>query len=204
MTDREIVRFSGVLVAALVLLVSPALAGSVNLLWDPSSGATGYKVYSGSASGSYGTPSNVGNTTQTTFGSMADCRATFFAVTAFNSAGDSGFSNEIASWPRPEPTSLSPLEVEQGTTVFLAIGGNNFEPGSSVQLSNPGITVNSVTRNSCGQITANLTVSGSAAFGPVNVSVVNTNGVTGNSSVQLSVVGSPLPGVQNLRRTDKQ
>ena len=204
MTDSGIVRFSCVLVAALALLASPALAGSVNLLWDPSSRATGYKVYSGSASGSYGTPSNVGNTTQTTFDTMADCTATFFAVTAFNSAGDSGFSDEISSWPRPEPTSLSPLEAEQGTTLNLVIGGNNFEPGSSVQFSNPGITVNSVTRNSCSQITASLTVSGSAAFGPVNVSVVNTNGVTGTSSVQFSVVGSPLPDVQNLRRTDKQ
>ena len=204
MTRSGIARASLVSFAALTVLTSSAMAGSVNLLWDPSSGASGYKVFSGAASGSYGTPSDVGNATQTTFGSMAQCTATFFAVTAYNSAGESGFSGEISSWPRPELASVTPLEGQQGTTLDVVISGNNYEPGASVQFSNSGITVNSVTRNACGQITANITIAGSASFGAGDVSVVNTNGVTGIAPAIFSVVGAPLPDVQNLQRTDKQ
>jgi hypothetical protein len=193
------------LTVGLLLGVSlPALAGSVDLVWDPSSGATGYKVHAGAATGSYGTPLDVGSSTQTTFSTMADCTATFFAVTAYNAAGDSGYSNEISSWPRPALASVNPTEAERGATISLVISGNNFEPGASVVVSNSGVTVNSVTRNSCGQITASITIGGSAPFGTGDVSVVNTNGVTGTSSGVFSVVGSPLPNVDNLRRTDKQ
>jgi hypothetical protein len=41
-----------------------AQAATVNLAWDapvPATGITGYKLYSGSQSGQYGAPINVGN-----------------------------------------------------------------------------------------------------------------------------------------------
>jgi len=205
MAIRGIVRFSLVLVAALTAAASSTFAGNVNLIWNPSSGATGYRVYSGSSSNDYtAPPTDVGNTIQATINSMADCTVTFFAVKAYNSAGDSGYSNEILTWPRPEPGAITPPDAEKGTTLNLVINGNNFEPGAIVQFSNAGITVNSVSRNSCAQITANITVSGSAAHGAVDVTVSNTNGISGVSAGQFFVVSSPLPEVQNLRRTDQQ
>ena len=195
--------------AALSLLVFGAAglcsvdAGSVNLQWNASTGATGYKLYSGTSSGSYGTPVTLGGSPQTTVNTMPDCAATFFAVKAFNTAGDSDFSNEISSWPRPSLTSASPAVAQRGQQVSVVLAGNNFQPGVTLQFSNSAITVNSVTRNACGQVTASITVGSSAAFGPVQISAVNANGVTGTAPSLFNVVSTPLPDVQNLRRTDK-
>ena len=178
-------------------------AGSVNLLWNGSTGATGYKLYSGSASQQYGTPVTLGGTTQTTVNNMSDCAATYFAVSAFNTAGESAKSNEVSTWPRPSITSATPTQAQRGQQVSVVLAGNNFQPGLSIQFANTGITVNSVTRNACGQVTASITVGSTAAFGPVQISAVNGGGVTGVAPSLFSIVSTPLPDVQNLRRTDK-
>jgi hypothetical protein len=93
--------------------------------------------------------------------------------------------------------------AQRGQQVSVVLAGNNFQPGVTLQFSNSAITVNSVTRNACGQVTASITVGSSAAFGPVQISAVNANGVTGTAPSLFSVVSTPLPDVQNLRRTDK-
>jgi len=178
-------------------------AGSVNLLWNGSTGATGYKLYSGTASQQYGTPVTLGGTTQTTVNNMADCAATFFAVSAFNSAGESAKSNEISTWPRPSIVSANPTQAQRGQQVSVVLAGNNFQPGVTIQFANAGITVNSVTRNACGQVTAAITIGSTAAYGPVQISAVNGGGVTGVAPGLFTVVSTPLPDVQNLRRTDK-
>src|SRR5207247_1053443 len=71
-----------------------SFAGDVNLAWNASTGAAGYKVHFGTASGVYGTPVDVGiKTTYTVTGLAAGTY--YFAVTAYNSSGvQSGFSNE--------------------------------------------------------------------------------------------------------------
>lgn len=181
----------------------PVDAGSVNLLWNGSSGATGYKLYTGTSPGSYGTPVTLGSTTQTTISTMADCAPTYFAVSAFNAVGESAKSNEVSSWPRPSIGGVNPTQAERGQQVSVVLSGNNFQPGVTVQFGNPAITVNSVTRNACGQVTATITVGSTAAFGPVQVSAVNASGVTGVATSLFSIVSTPLPDVQNLRRTDR-
>jgi len=193
---------AGILVVAAV--IAPAFAGDVNLSWNPSSGATGYKVHSGGSAGNYGPFVDVGNVTQATYSGMADCAATYFAVTAHNTAGDSGFSNEVSSWPRPVLSGTSDAEAQRGDQLNLVITGMNFQPGASLQFSNPDIAINSMTIDACGQITSSITVGSSAAFGPTEISVVNPNGVTGTAAGLFSVVGDPLPNVPNLRRTDKK
>ena len=181
----------------------PVRAGSVNLLWNGSSGATGYKLYSGSSSGSYGTPQTLGSATQTTVSNMTDCAATFFAVSAFNAAGESNRSSEVSTWPRPSLTSANPSQVQPGQQLSIVLSGNNFQPGLAIQFANSAITVNSVTRDACGQVTATITVGSSAASGTVQISAVNPNGVTGVGTNLLTVASAPLPDVQNLRRTDR-
>lgn len=183
--------------------VAPVAAGSVNLLWNASTGATGYKLYSGSSSGAYGTPQTLGITTQTTVSNMPDCTAMFFAVSAFNAIGESGRSGEISTWPRPSVGAVNPSQAQRGQQLSVLLTGNNFQPGVTLQFGNPAITVNSVTRNACDQITATITIGSSAAFGQVQVSAVNPNGVTGVATNLFSVVSTPLPDVQNLRRTDR-
>jgi hypothetical protein len=74
-----------------------AIAADVSLAWDASTSPNiaGYKVYVGTATGTYTAPITIGN--QTTYTVTGLGPGTFyFAVTAFNTAGnESGFSNEV-------------------------------------------------------------------------------------------------------------
>ena len=75
-----------------------ALAGQVVLSWDANTDPdlAGYKVYYGTASGTYGTPVNVGNVTTYTVTGLADGQKYYFAATAFDTLGsESGYSNEV-------------------------------------------------------------------------------------------------------------
>ncbi len=75
-----------------------AFAATASLSWDANteSDLSGYKVYFGTAPGSYGTPVNVGNTTSYTVSGLSD-GTYYFAVTAFDTSGnESGFSNEVS------------------------------------------------------------------------------------------------------------
>lgn len=197
-------RHAATAAVVLLLVTFPAAAGQIDLAWDPSAGASGYKLYSGAQSGSYGSGLQVGNVTQTTFNSAPDCALSYFAVTAYNSAGESSPSNELASWPKPVLNGSNDPDGQRGERLTLVVSGNNFQPGASVTFSNSAITVNSVTVNSCGQITCDISVGGSAALGPVTITVANQSGIAASTTTLFSVVGDPLPTVPNLRRTDKQ
>jgi hypothetical protein len=75
-----------------------AMAADVSLAWDASvsTGVTGYKVYIGTASGTYGTPTNLGIQTAYTVTGLSS-GTYYFAVTAFDASGnESGFSNEVS------------------------------------------------------------------------------------------------------------
>lgn len=71
-------------------------AASVNLAWDPSEFADGYKVYWGTASRVYGPPMDVGNVTTATVTHLTNTYTYFFAVTAYNTFGESDFSSEVS------------------------------------------------------------------------------------------------------------
>jgi hypothetical protein len=72
-------------------------AADVSLAWDASTSAniSGYKVYVGTASGTYGTSFTIGNqTTYTVTGLTAG--KYYFAIKAFNTSGtESAYSNEV-------------------------------------------------------------------------------------------------------------
>ncbi len=75
-----------------------ALATDVALEWDASSssGITGYKVYYGNSSHTYGAPITIGNQTNYTVSGLPN-GTYYFAVTAFDAIGnESDFSNEIS------------------------------------------------------------------------------------------------------------
>ncbi len=84
----------------LFLLISTTLAysGTANLSWNANTepDLSSYKVYMGTASGNYGTPVSVGNTTSHTLTGLSD-GTYFFAITAIDTSGnESGFSNEVS------------------------------------------------------------------------------------------------------------
>lgn len=81
--------------------LSQALAASsVTLAWDPPSRAdiAGYRVYYGTASGSYPQIINVGNTTTATVSNLAPGQTYYFVVTDYDSLGlESVPSNQVSA-----------------------------------------------------------------------------------------------------------
>jgi len=68
-------------------------------------GATGYKIYAGTSTGTYNasnSPRDVGNVTESYFDVQTFNTQLFFALTAYNATGESGFSTEVSqTFTRP-------------------------------------------------------------------------------------------------------
>src|SRR5512134_1614370 len=79
------------LCAILSLTVSNAFASHVSLGWDANAepNLAGYKMHYGSSSGRYGLTQDVGKATGCTVPDLTPGQKYFFAVTAYNTAGDS-------------------------------------------------------------------------------------------------------------------
>ncbi|MBS0150560.1 MAG: fibronectin type III domain-containing protein [Nitrospira sp.] len=86
------------------LIVSPGSGGgggatsSATLRWNAVTSTTisGYKVYVGEAPRQYSRAINVGTVTASTVSSLTVGRTYYFAVTAYNSAGESSQSTEVS------------------------------------------------------------------------------------------------------------
>jgi hypothetical protein len=107
------------IVASFFLLLIPlgvqhAHGASLTLTWDPNPDANlaGYKVYYGTASGSYSIVVDVGNWTSLTISSLETGKTYYFAATAYAASGEeSGKSSEIRyDTPMPDSHLLSPAE----------------------------------------------------------------------------------------------
>src|SRR5438093_6455363 len=165
---------------ALLVAVSPAMAGSVTLNWDPVADAdlSGYKVYYGISSGTYPNVVDVGKVTSTTINNLTDCQLYYFAVKAYDQPRNlsTAFSNERSGMPKPTVTAVNPLSAAQNTSnLNLTLTGTNCRTGATVALSGTGITVNSVSVGSCTSLTANVTIASSAVAGARDITVRNTD-----------------------------
>jgi len=176
--------------AALVLLLPvPTLAGSISIIWDPASGATGYRVYYGTSSGQYTGSVDVGNATERTLGSLADCTTWYLAVKAYNAAGESAvYSNEVSGWPRPTATSATPNM--QGASYTMTIRGANFASGVSV-VPDPADTTIQLTSThavSCNEIQVTASIDPpaphirAAQIGAHTLTIQNPDGVYGDTT----------------------
>jgi hypothetical protein len=108
-------------VPLLFLCLSSASAVVVNLAWDPSADASGYKIYYGKTSRTYGKPIDVGGATS--YPLDLPMGKWYIALTAYDASGnESDFSDEV-SWPI-QVFSPAPGEVigsgEPYTTEFYA------------------------------------------------------------------------------------
>lgn len=102
--------------SALLFLASWALfAPAAWLRWDanaPGDGVTGYKIYSGPASRSYGTNWPTGNVTTSPIPRVP----AFYAVTALDGEGnETAFSEEVFFVPRPDCASVALLLMAKRT-----------------------------------------------------------------------------------------
>jgi hypothetical protein len=180
--------------AMLLVATTTSAAGEVNLSWDPSATASGYKVYHGASSGLYTVSDDVENTTTTPVNGLPDCATRYFAVTAYNAAGESGYSSEVASWPRAVFTSADPAIVERDTQVSVTISGTNFRDVDTIGFSNPGVQIDAATAT-CSVMTLTLTIAANAQLGPVDISVTHPSGVTGTGVGVLTVAADEDPPV---------
>jgi hypothetical protein len=94
----------GILFTALFVLPAPLHAAEVSLAWDANTepDLSGYKIHWGTASGSYGSSTDVGNVTSHTLTGLADGETYFFAATAYDSfSNESSNSNEVSTTLAP-------------------------------------------------------------------------------------------------------
>lgn len=166
-------------------------AGVVGLSWDASAGASGYRVYFSDTAGGY-SKGNLqdllydGPATSVTIDNLdlTDCLPDpwHFAVTAYNVAGESDFSGDVASWPRPRVQSASPAAAIQGSEFTLTVSGANFE---SFEIDHPNVVPGEAgVFVSCDTIQVFLTVEpmaegvNPARVGDVSITVTNLNGLS--------------------------
>ena len=156
------------------LVPNAGAAVSVDLEWDPNSEAdvAGYKLYYGTASGTYTETVDVGNTTTATAANLIPGTTYFFAVTAYNLEGlESLTSNEILVSPLGNAPTLSTIAgqtiaEDSGTGALpFTVGDAETAPGS-------------------------LTVSGSSSN---TVLVPNAALVFGGSGSGRTVIVTPAP-----------
>jgi hypothetical protein len=101
-------------------LPSPDAHSQVTLAWDAStsSGVTGYRIHSGTSSGSYQSVTDAGNATTYTVSSLQSGLTYYFAVTDYDSSGnESGYSNEVSYTVGKACTeSISPISQSMGSS----------------------------------------------------------------------------------------
>lgn len=113
MSRSTVVSGMGLFVCALLGFVVHAF--SATLVWDASQGEVdGYYLYYGTSPGDYPNKLNVGNVTQYGLDGLplSDNVLYYFALTAYNSAGESSFSDPAPyrtgdNTPPAPPTGLS-------------------------------------------------------------------------------------------------
>lgn len=110
----------------LLLFSSQAMAATATLSWDASTGATGYKVYYGTAPGAYTGFVDAGAALTMQVQGLLPEKRYYFATKAYNAIYESGYSNEITAVtmqdviiPPPPPVStitllgIAPLAVKE-------------------------------------------------------------------------------------------
>ncbi len=192
-------RIASFFLSVSLLIALPTAAGTISVAWDPVSDPdlAGYRLYWGNSVGNYTQQQDVGIGTSATLSGLTDCATYYVGVKARDALGNvsASYSNEISGYPRPVVTAVSPASAEQGLQLNVMLTGANFMSGATVQLGNAGIAVNSVTVNSCNQITASITVGSGAAAGATTLDVTNPDQVFGTSSGLFTVLAATPPTV---------
>lgn len=223
-----------VFTATFYLLAAEAFAAQATLAWDapttyadgtPISGLSGYKLYLGTASGSYSQNIDVGNQTTYTVNNLADGATYYFVVMAYDTAGnESGFSNEVSKSFQSSPstylitatagnggtlTFLGGATVSQATNQTSTISTVQVNQGASQALAiTPtsgfgttavvvdGVSVGAVAGYTFSNVTANHTIA--ATFAPTSSSVASGKGdVDGDGRISVADVLIVLRSVVN-------
>jgi hypothetical protein len=140
-------------------------AAQINLAWDVSDGAAGYKIYSGTASNNYTWVVNVGNTTSYTTANLTDGYTYYFAATAYDaSLLESDHSAEVSYNANTVPCSYS---ISPASASFNTSGGSG--------------SISVTTQSGCAW---------SASSGVSWITITSGSGGTGSGTVVYSVTSN--------------
>jgi hypothetical protein len=152
------------------------------------------------ASASFGTGITVNSTTfvstgeltaNITIASNATTGARTVTVTNPDTTGASLASGFTISGA-PTVTSISPSSRGQGASnQSIAVKGTNLENGANATFSGTGITVNSTTFVSAGEVTANITIASNATTGARTVTVTNPDTTSASLASAFTVNAGP-------------
>jgi len=194
----SIPSFSAALVA-LLFAALPARAGSMPLEWNPVTDpdVAGYKVYYGTATGSYGAPVDVGSLTTATLGNLSDCTRYYIAVKAYDTSGNQSavFSDEVVGYATPVSASVSPATGERGRTVTVTVTGANFDTGVTASFLDPKVVVTGATLVSCSQLRLTVAIAMDATLGARTLEVTNLDGSFTARTSAFQVTDVSAPGV---------
>jgi hypothetical protein len=191
-----------VLVVAM-LFASFAHAGTISLAWDPVTHVdlVGYRVYYGGAPSVYNQAYDTDLTPSITL-LVNDCQDYYIAVKArgTDDTVSAEYSAELSGWARPKVLTASPAEVEMNTQGDMTITGANFQPGATVQVSSPDVTINSVTVVDCNTLIANMDIAPGTPHVTVDVEVINPDQVFGAGASLFEILP---PGLMPPGQTDR-
>ena len=202
-TRSSVVGFIFSIALILFLFVTPAYSAEVSLAWDPNTetDVAGYKIHYGFESRNYTLTADVGNQTSYTLSDLEPGKVHYFAVTAYNGAGESAYSNEVSGVPQSSdlemptititsPTSASTYSTTEGA---ISIGGSASD--------NVGVTSVTWANNLGGSGTASGTDTWTISSVPLqvgdNIISVTSYDVAGNSGSDTFTVTYTLPDTTN-------
>ena len=94
----------------------------------------------------------------------------------------------LAQLPPPSLTSITPSDLEQGTTVTVTLNGNSLL-GGALSINNPDIALSNIAITNT-QVKATLTIGANAALGPAQLTVTT---LKGSASLSVFVFERDLP-----------
>lgn len=165
------------LLALLLAISGQAFAGQATLVWNAatSTGVTGYKIYYGTASQTYGTSVDAGNTVSYTLGGLTEGQTYYFAAVSYDASGNqSVYSNEVSKTIPPAECTLTATAGAGGTispagSVTLPSGSGqafSITPDAGYQIADvkvDGVSVGAVTLYNFTNIDANHSIAASFA-----------------------------------------
>ncbi len=171
---------------------------------------TGDNFINGVTSASFGSGTTINSTTvnsatQITANISVAANATLGArdVVVTNAAPNGGIATLAGGFtvglPTLTLTSINPVIGNRLQTLDVVMTGTNFVAGATTASFGADITVNSTTVTSSTQLTANVTITGTAATGPRAASVTNPD--PGGSTATLNnsfIVNNPTPQVTSI------
>jgi len=198
------ILFSVMLLASLFAVE----AGEIPIRWTPVENAEGYRIFYGTAPGSYPNSFEVqgGDTDEAIVSGLVDCTEDFIAVKGYRGEETAeGYSPEISGWPSVTvATALADRPILPGELYSIIITGTNFRPGALAR-GEGALDIDNEAQRSCLEITATVDVRTGVGVGLYDVTVRNTDSTVGIGEDALRValqVILEIPDIEDAWRTD--